>query len=395
MGINLQDIFMINVSEFYGKINDLDTHITPSPDFYTEVAGQDAGKFFASMCQKTIDNTPLDKIDDLNILMGHESLDFNQNTVWLTKGSAAAGAYTAEGRLKALDFMNVQKAFVFADPALQMGAFSNTEIGLSAMRGWNDYAISFKKHSPQRLLPVATLNTFNIENAIAETKRLLKEGVHSFVIPSSIPPGGLSPAHKDLDPLWAIFEEANATVILHAGGEQGFIASDAWSKGVEHLGFETNFRHHGEPGNTYMMASFIFSPQNFLMTIVLGGVFERFPKLRFAVIELGAVWFAPLAIHLDNVAHIFKHRLNGVLSMKPSEYFSRNVRITPYRFEPVGEMIEKFGLADCYCYSSDFPHPEGGTSPIEQFASHIASLGQVNAEKFYVTNAEWVMPKFY
>lgn len=384
---------MINTAPYFGKMNDLDTHITPTPDVYEMVAGAEAGKFYVDMCRKTIEATPSEKKDTLVELMGHEAKVLNNDTVWNMKGSGAAGSYSSQGRLEVLDYMGVNKAFIFADPALMMGAFSDSDLGLSAMTGWNNYAIQFKKTSPQRLIPVGMLNTHNISIALTEAKRLLKEGIRAFVIPSSIPPGGGSPAHPNFDPLWALFEEANATVILHAGGEQGFIASDAWSKDVEHLGFETSFRHHGEPGNTYMMATFIFSPQNFLSTIVLGGVFERFPRLRFAVIELGSVWFAPLAQHLDHVAMIFKHRLKGVLSMKPSDYLRRNVRITPYRFEPVGQLIEMYGFNDCYCYSSDFPHPEGGTSPIQDFAKHIETLGQANAEKFYVTNAHWVMPE--
>jgi len=107
---------------------------------------------------------------------------------------------------------------------------------------------------------------------------------------------------------------------------------------------------------------------------------------------LGSVWFAPLAMHLDSVAKIFRSRLKGVLSMTPSDYMKRNIRITPYRFEPVGEMVERYGFEDCYCYSSDFPHPEGGTDPMSDFAKHIERLGQTNAEKFYISNASWVMP---
>lgn len=384
---------MIDLVPFFGKMNDLDTHITPTPEFYEFVAGHEAGQFYAGMCQKTIDAMPLEKRDALNELMGEEAQIYNDKTVWNTKGSGAAGAYTSEGRLKVLDYMGINKAFIFADPAVMIGAFSDTELGLSAMRGWNDYCVHFRKTNITRLLPAAILNTYSIDIALAEAKRLLKEGIRAFVIASSVPPGNGSPAHSNFDPLWALIQEANATVILHAGGEQGFIASDAWSKDVEHLGFEASFRHHGEPGNTYTMATFVFAPQNFLTTIILGGVFERFPQLRFAVIELGSVWFAPLAMHLDNVASIFKHRIANVLSMKPSDYMRRNVRVTPYRFESVGDLVERYGFEECYCYSSDFPHPEGGTSPMQDFAKHIANLGQANAEKFYISNANWVMPE--
>jgi hypothetical protein len=72
----------------------------------------------------------------------------------------------------------------------------------------------------------------------------------------------------------------------------------------------------------------------------------------------------------------------------------RNIRITPYRFESVGDLVERHGFEECYCYSSDFPHPEGGTSPMQDFAKHIERLGQANAEKFYISNAKWVMPEY-
>ena len=153
------------MTPFFGKMNDLDTHITPTPDVYESVAGPEAGKFYADMCRKTIETTPAEKQDTLPELMGHEAQVLNDDTVWNMKGSGAAGSYSSKGRLGVLDYMGVNKAFVFADPALMMGAFSDSELGLSAMRGWNDYSIDFRKTNPQRLLPVGMLNTHNIDVA--------------------------------------------------------------------------------------------------------------------------------------------------------------------------------------------------------------------------------------
>ena len=145
--------------------------------------------------------------------------------------------------------------------------------------------------------------------------------------------------------------------------------------------------------NTFTFSAMFYAPQNFISTLILGGVFERFPNLRFGAIELGAMWLGPMAAHLDNVMKIFKRRMSGVLSLKPSEYVQRNIRVTPYWFENVADYIDHHGLAECYCYSSDFPHPEGGTRPIQDFEERIGRLGQKSAEAFYVTNAEWVLPE--
>ncbi|MFM8332151.1 MAG: amidohydrolase family protein [Candidatus Methylumidiphilus sp.] len=189
-------------------------------------------------------------------------------------------------------------------------------------------------------------------------------------------------------------EEADVSVLPHAGGEFGFMANESlWSRGVDHLGFQPqDVTSESEQVNTYIFSAMHYSPQNFLSTIVLGGVFERFPKLRFGVIELSGGWLEPLAERADMAASICRRRLSGVLTMKPSEYIGRNVRVTPLRIEPVADHIDRYGLAECYCYSSDFPHPEGGTRPIAEFAEHVGRLGDAQAEKFFVTNAEWVLP---
>ncbi|WP_169624957.1 amidohydrolase family protein [Methylobacter tundripaludum] len=380
------------MSQFHGRLNDLDTHIQPSPNNYEMAAGE-VGKYFADMYNQMLDKAPKEEAAKIAKLVGEESQEYTEETVWRTKGSAAPGAFSSGGRLKTLDYMGVNRSFIFSDPGIQGAAFANNELGIATMRHWNDFIIDFGKQNPNRLRSVAILNTHNIDVAIAEAKRVLKAGGRAFVLASSVPPGDASPADAKMDKLWHLIQEADATAILHAGGEHGFMASDSWSKGVDHLCFQPmDMSSEGEQVNTYMFSSMYYSPQNFLSTLVLGGVFERFPRLRFAVIELGAFWLAPMATHLDQVASIYRGRLSGALSMKPSEYIQRNVRVTPYRFEPVADYIERYGFEECYCYNSDFPHPEGGTRPIQEFVDHIDRLGQNHAEKFFVTNAEWVLP---
>jgi len=383
---------MLDMSQFHGLLNDLDTHIQPSPNNY-EIAAGEVGKYFADMYNQMLDKAPKEEAAKIAKLVGEESQEYTEETVWRTKGSAAPGAFSSDGRLKTLDYMGVNRSFIFSDPGIQGAAFANNELGIATMRHWNDFIIDFGKQNPNRLRSVAILNTHNIDVAIAEAKRVLKAGGRAFVLASSVPPGDASPADAKMDKLWHLIQEADATAILHAGGEHGFMASDSWSKGVDHLCFQPmDMSSEGEQVNTYMFSSMYYSPQNFLSTLVLGGVFERFPRLRFAVIELGAFWLAPMATHLDQVASIYRGRLSGALSMKPSEYIQRNVRVTPYRFEPVADYIERYGFEECYCYNSDFPHPEGGTRPIQEFVDHIDRLGQNHAEKFFVTNAEWVLP---
>ncbi|GAB6040381.1 amidohydrolase family protein [Endothiovibrio diazotrophicus] len=371
---------------------DLDTHIQPSPRSYELVAGE-IGRHYEKMFNELMESLPADKAERLARWTGDEINEWNDETVWTYKGSTAPGALSADGRLRTLDYMGVSRSLVFSDPGVQATAMAQGDLALDTMRHWNDFILDFSSTNPDRLRGVAILNTFDVQTAIDEAERVIKAGGRAFVVPSSIAPGDRSPASRELDPLWARIEEANATVTLHAGGEDGFLASRGWDDGVDHLKFDSiDYAAEGEQIGTYLFAAMSLAPQNFLTVLVLGGVFERFPRLRFAAIELGAHWLAPMALHLDHTAQIFKRRFDGVLTMKPSEYIRRNVRVTPYRVENIADYIDRYGMAECYCYSSDFPHPEGGNDPVTDFGNHIARLGDSMNQQFFSTNGEWVLP---
>ena len=54
------------------------------------------------------------------------------------------------------------------------------------------------------------------------------------------------------------------------------------------------------------------------------------------------------------------------LSLQPSEFVQRQVRVTPYPHEDVGWIIANAGEEICL-FSSDYPHVEGGRNPMKRF----------------------------
>jgi predicted TIM-barrel fold metal-dependent hydrolase len=383
---------MLDMDPFRGRLIDLDSHIQPSLDEYEAAAGE-VGRSFAASIRAMLAELPAEGARQLSGLVGKESAVFTEEMVWKTKGARAPGAFSPEGRLRTLDVMGVHRALIFSDPAVQAAALAPTELGLATMRHWNDFVIEFGKRDPDRLRVAALLNLHDIESGTAEVERVLDRGGRAFVLSSGMPPGGASPAHPQMDRIWGMLEAARAPALLHIGGERGFLGSNAWGAGVDHLDFRPHdFESETEQINTAAFASFHYAPQNFISMLVLGGVFERFPELRFGAIELGAGWVAPMAERLDQVAELFARRLAPALSLKPSDYVRRNLRVTPFRFEPVAEYIDRSGFGECYCYSSDFPHPEGGSAPLAEFSRRIERLGPAAAERFFVGNAEWVLP---
>ena len=63
--------------------------------------------------------------------------------------------------------------------------------------------------------------------------------------------------------------------------------------------------------------------------MIFDGVFERFPKLKMGVIELGAAWLPSFMRQLEAAFEAFERheqRLK-ILELRPSDYVRRQVRV--------------------------------------------------------------------
>ena len=96
---------------------------------------------------------------------------------------------------------------------------------------------------------------------------------------------------------------------------------------------------------------------------------------------------------IQDLAAATQTKAGESLSLRPSEYLARNVRVSTLLDDPVERWIARYPqLQDCYCYSSDFPHTEGRPYSLDRFYERVAPLGDEILEKFFVTNAELLLP---
>jgi predicted TIM-barrel fold metal-dependent hydrolase len=124
-----------------------------------------------------------------------------------------------------------------------------------------------------------------------------------------------------------------------------------------------------------------------LATMIIDGVLDRFPALKFGVIEQGASWLPGWMRALDSAQVAFsknEERLQR-LELKLSEYVRRQVRVTPYPHEDAGWIVENSGEDVCM-FSSDYPHVEGGRNPLARFANTTAGLSESALQRFYCDN---------
>src|SRR4029450_116340 len=100
--------------------------------------------------------------------------------------------------------------------------------------------------------------------------------------------------------------------------------------------------------------------------LLMGGVSERHPALKFVMTEQGCAWIPPVLQGLDafhsqmssgRIGEI-NYSEDQVLPMKPSEYFARNCYVG-VSFPSPGEAkaMRKVGL-DRVMWGSDYPHDE-------------------------------------
>jgi predicted TIM-barrel fold metal-dependent hydrolase len=260
---------------------------------------------------------------------------------------------------------------------------------------YNDWAIQSAAIS-DRVRPVAVVFGETPKAMYDRAKHLLDNGIRAvWIFPAGELPGGKSPAHPDHDPLWAMLAEADCAVTVHISGAGNYLRESGWNDAPA---FEGHIQHIEISRDPWFLATLHHPFENFLTVMVLGGVFDRHPRLRFGVIELTSYWVGPLIRRLD-LWYNSGNSVNNPMGSKayrlpepPSFYFKRNVRVTPFVFEDVAKDITQYGLEDILCFSTDYPHVEGGKNCLQTFYDKVAPLGDEITEKFFVSNGEWLLP---
>lgn len=307
----------------------------------------------------------------------------DEDNLLLRKNYQALGAFRREDRPRTLDLLGFASQLVFTTHAL--GNYGLEEAGridlaLAGARAHNRMMADFCSVD-RRLLATGYVPLVDIEAAPRIAREAIDLGCRGLMIPSRCPPGH-SPSHVGLDPLWALLEEAGLPVLFHVGGEEKM--NPAYFEN----GLPRVLDFHGGAEN-FTSLSFMTIPVavwQTLAALVFDGVFDRFPRLKFGAIELGASWVPSLMKFMDSGAAAFgrEERLQR-LSARPSEILQRQFRATPYPHEDVAWIIANAGEEVCM-FSSDFPHIEGGRNPLKRFGESLEGVRESARRRFWRDN---------
>jgi predicted TIM-barrel fold metal-dependent hydrolase len=373
----------------FGRFLDCDAHLYQDPDVMAEIVGPVGGGYVLDLVRSYAASNEY-----------REAAKRAENEVWIVKGLSALGATDTHERVRAMDKMGIQSQLLFPNTSLRELRLGGAD-ALDACRRYNDYALVWTKATGGRARVVCQLNMTDPDAALKELTRLVDRGADGVLLPCARPPGGKSPAHPLWDPLWRLLEESDTPALIHIGAG-GVMSTDdpsdpmlpdrAWADAPALRAAFADMPGAEERIGPFFIVTAHLAAELYLTCLVMGGVFERFPRLRFGAIEFGASWVGPMAARLDRHAALLS-KVGINYSLKPSEFLERNVRVTPYWTEPVHELIKHHGLAEVYVFNTDYPHVEGGKHPLESFSAMTEQVGTGYAEDFFVRNAKLLFPR--
>jgi predicted TIM-barrel fold metal-dependent hydrolase len=280
-----------------------------------------------------------------------------------------------------LDLLGFRGQLVFATFASAMFAGKDLDRLYAGSSAQNKAMVNFCA-GDDRLLPVAFVPLDDPDRARALASEAVADGCAAVMVPSTAA-GDSAPTHPDLDPFWDVLSRSNVPFVLHVGGG-GRLLDPAFHNNdmpvTDHLGGGENVRSKD-------FLAIHHSPEVFLGTLILDGLFDRFPLLRGGCIEQGAGWVVSWMHHLDYAQRAFRRTEEPLrrLAAPPSEYVRRHLKFTPFPGEPVGWMMEQVG-AELFMFSTDYPHPEGGRDPLAKFEETLVGVDDADLARFYEGN---------
>ena len=221
----------------------------------------------------------------------------------------------------------------------------------AGLRAHNRWLADWCAEHSDRRVGVAQVFLNDVDQAVDEARWAAEHGLVGVLIPAVPDDTDIEPLYSPAyDPLWRVCEEKGLILHHHAGSGHPDYGPYPASQFMWPI--ETEWFAHRP-----------------FWQLIMSGVFERFPALKFVVTEQGCAWLPSTLLKLDGMHYAASTGRMGELKMdpdtilpkRPSEYFHSNVWVGvsfPGRRE--AKAMRKLGL-DRVMWGSDYPHHEGSS----------------------------------
>jgi predicted TIM-barrel fold metal-dependent hydrolase len=221
---------------------------------------------------------------------------------------------------------------------------------LAGQRAHNRWLAEWCAGAPERRAGIGQILLNDIDDAIADIHWIADHGLRGGMLLPVVPPGShLDQLHSPrYDPVWRACEERGVVVNVHGGGGQPDLGMHPAS--ISLFVLEASFYSHRP-----------------LWSLIVAGVFDRFPGLRLVIAEAGLSWIAPALAAMDRHYEKILAGNVGVLPLdtavrterRPSEYWATNCWVGA-SFMTREDCLDRYDVGvDRIMWGSDFPHDEG------------------------------------
>jgi predicted TIM-barrel fold metal-dependent hydrolase len=205
---------------------------------------------------------------------------------------------------------------------------------------YNRWLAEYCGAQPARLLGCGQLAMRSVEDGIRELEGIAQLGLRGVMMPGN-------PAVEDYDsrvydPFWRKAIELGLPLSFHILTDRNY-AFAAKTRGPKMNGFLSIMR----------------GCQDIMGTLVLGGVFERHPKLKVVCVEADAGWVPHYMYRMDHAYKRHRYWLPAgqELSKLPSEYFAENIYVT-FQDDWVAFKVAHLMNWKRLLWANDFPHSD-------------------------------------
>jgi predicted TIM-barrel fold metal-dependent hydrolase len=270
------------------------------------------------------------------------------------KSDVRAGSWEPAARLQDMASDGVAAAALYGGGPL---GTADNDLYLASFEAYNRWLADFCSYDRRRLTGVAYLPMQDIDQSVAMLKDAAGRGLRAVNIPAfpqskdgfrgggfaaqvlaltGDPDGPLQYDDPEFDRFWKACVDHDMAVTIHLGARMA------------------------RPGMNRFLPNLVMSKVSMaepISIMIFGGVFDRFPDLRYGAIESAVGWMSWMAEYMDAIYDNQRHWLQLELAHKPSVYMDRNVWGSFIR-DPVGIRNRLMPGGRNIMWSTDYPHSE-------------------------------------
>jgi predicted TIM-barrel fold metal-dependent hydrolase len=256
--------------------------------------------------------------------------------------------FDAVAQLADMDIEGVDLAFLYPSYGLFATASNELDpvIAAATCRAYNDWLADFCGGDRERLHGVGMIALQDPDAAAAEVLRVHDDLGFRAVFARPNPIAGRNLDDPAYESVWKALSERQMTLGLHEGGMPPLpqAGSDRLTNAEQ--------KHICSHPMEQMVAA---------VSLIYGGVLERFPGLQVAFLEAGCGWVPFWLERMDDHYEKGLARDFGAandLTMPPSEYFARQCYVSADADEAMLAPVIALLGDERIVFSTDYPHPD-------------------------------------